>query len=82
MDSSVWSLWWKYFTKVSNDSAKCNLCSKSYSRKGRSTTNLKNHLKSMHKKEYEELNNEQNEATEKFKSTKEGTETPLEIMKK
>lgn len=36
----------------------------------------------MHKKEYEELNNEQNEATEKFKSTKEGTETPLEIMKK
>ena len=47
---------WKYFIDKCADSVQCSLCNKSYSNKGRGTTSLKNHLRSMHKKEYNELN--------------------------
>lgn len=43
---------WKYFNPKENESAQCALCNKIYSRKGRTTTSLKNHLKSMHPEEY------------------------------
>lgn len=39
----------------SSDLAQCLLCKKDYSRKGRGTTSLKNHLKSLHKEQFEEL---------------------------
>src|SRR5215469_3570024 len=46
---------WKYFIDKCADSVQCSLCNKSYSNKGRGTS-LNNHLRSMHKKEYNELN--------------------------
>ncbi|GBP33612.1 Zinc finger BED domain-containing protein 4 [Eumeta japonica] len=46
---------WQYFVVIDNDYAKCKTCHKNYSRKGRTTTSLKGHLKSMHKEEYEEF---------------------------
>ena len=46
---------WKYFISKSSDLAQCLLCKKDYSRKGRGTTSLKNHLKSVHKEQFEEL---------------------------
>lgn len=48
------SIVWNYFTEESNNSAKCSLCSKSYSTTGRGTTALKNHLRSMHEKEFKD----------------------------
>ena len=42
---------WKYFTCISNELAKCNLCSLNFSRKGKGTTSLRNHLKSKHPNE-------------------------------
>lgn len=53
--SSRTSCAWTYFTRESDDQARCLLCNKLYSRKGRSTTSLKNHLKSMHSDKYKEL---------------------------
>ncbi|XP_072929650.1 zinc finger BED domain-containing protein 4-like [Epargyreus clarus] len=45
---------WTYFTIDKNDPEKseCKICNKSYSRKGRTTTSLKNHLKSIHPEEF------------------------------
>ncbi|CAH0548584.1 unnamed protein product [Brassicogethes aeneus] len=43
---------WHYFTSIDQDSAMCNICKKLYSRKGRTTTSLKSHLKSIHPEEY------------------------------
>jgi uncharacterized membrane protein YcaP (DUF421 family) len=39
---------WKYFTLVNAEIAKCKICNNNYSRKGRTNTSLKNHLKSKH----------------------------------
>ncbi|KAL7631952.1 UNVERIFIED_CONTAM: hypothetical protein RMT77_017730 [Armadillidium vulgare] len=50
---------WKFFTEEVNDSAKCSICKKTYSRKGRGTSSLKNHLKSMHKAQFTEAMNEE-----------------------
>lgn len=46
---------WRYFEYVNLDSAKCNKCGKFYSRKGRTTTSLKNHLRSSHPQEFLEF---------------------------
>lgn len=45
---------WYYFepNKDDHDKADCKICNKSYSRKGRTTSSLKNHLKSMHPEEF------------------------------
>lgn len=55
---------WKYFLEVHNDSAQCLMCNKVYSRKGRGTTSLKNHLKSMHKEQCEALLAEERKKSE------------------
>ncbi|MPC75097.1 hypothetical protein E2C01_069482 [Portunus trituberculatus] len=39
----------------SSDLAQCLLCKKDYSRKGRGMTSFKNHLKSVHKEQFDEL---------------------------
>lgn len=54
---------WNYFkqNEHSLDTADCKICNKTYSRKGRTTSSLKNHLKSMHPEEFqffESLNKE------------------------
>lgn len=46
---------WTYFTLSDADRARCKLCNNEYSRKGRTTTAMRNHLKSMHKTEFSEL---------------------------
>ncbi|KAL0803192.1 hypothetical protein ABMA28_017346 [Loxostege sticticalis] len=45
---------WDYFepNKEDQDKANCKICNKSYSRKGRTTSSLKNHLKSMHSENF------------------------------
>ncbi|KAF2905202.1 hypothetical protein ILUMI_00979 [Ignelater luminosus] len=46
---------WTYFTLCDAERAKCKLCNNEYSRKGRTTTTMRNHLKAMHKTEFPEL---------------------------
>ncbi|XP_071050648.1 zinc finger BED domain-containing protein 4-like [Onthophagus taurus] len=46
---------WEYFSEINSSVARCNICEKEYSRKGRTTSSLKNHLKSKHAKIFEEL---------------------------
>ncbi|KAL0808864.1 hypothetical protein ABMA28_012534 [Loxostege sticticalis] len=50
---------WDYFepNKKDQDKANCKICNKSYSRKGRTTSSLKNHLKSMHSEEFSTFEN-------------------------
>nr|CAH7735396.1 unnamed protein product [Callosobruchus chinensis] len=44
---------WKYFVLVNDESAKCKICDGKYSRKGKGTTSLKNHLQRKHSEEYD-----------------------------
>lgn len=46
---------WQYFIPIGDDYATCKTCLKNYSRKGRTTTSLRMHLKSMHKETYKEF---------------------------
>ncbi|SPP81549.1 uncharacterized protein LOC117584298 isoform X1 [Drosophila guanche] len=46
---------WQFFSKTSDTVATCCLCKRDYSRKGRGTTCLRNHLKSKHRAEFREL---------------------------
>lgn len=46
---------WNFFYKESDTVATCCLCHKNYSRKGRGTTCLRNHLKSKHPGEFQTL---------------------------
>ncbi|XP_023219004.1 zinc finger BED domain-containing protein 4-like [Centruroides sculpturatus] len=46
------SIIWKYFTIVNDECAKCKICEGKYSRKGKGTTSLKNHLQRKHPQEY------------------------------
>ncbi|KAH9643336.1 hypothetical protein HF086_008823 [Spodoptera exigua] len=75
---------WKYFTLVNNDTAQCSICKKDYSRKGRTNTSLKNHLKCKHPEEYTcFLNCEIENQEASTKSLKEGKiPTPIEEAKK
>lgn len=59
-----------YFMNKPNDLAQCLLCKKDYSRKGRRTTSLKDHLKSVHKEQFEELIAEERKKSEKLKKEK------------
>ncbi|XP_001962384.3 LOW QUALITY PROTEIN: E3 SUMO-protein ligase ZBED1 [Drosophila ananassae] len=43
---------WQFFYKASDTVATCGLCQRNYSRKGRGTTCLRNHLKSRHPAEF------------------------------
>ncbi|XP_017041385.1 E3 SUMO-protein ligase ZBED1 [Drosophila ficusphila] len=43
---------WQFFYKASDTVATCCLCNRNYSRKGRGTTCLRNHLKSKHPSEF------------------------------
>lgn len=43
---------WQFFYKASDTVATCCLCQRNYSRKGRGTTCLRNHLKSRHPAEF------------------------------
>ncbi|KAH8279797.1 hypothetical protein KR054_005937, partial [Drosophila jambulina] len=43
---------WQFFYKASDTVATCCLCNRNYSRKGRGTTCLRNHLKSKHQEEF------------------------------
>lgn len=63
MSPPVKSSIWNYFTINKNDPEKseCNICNKSYSRKGRTTSSLKNHLKSIHPEEFRLFQNEDKE---------------------
>lgn len=65
---------WNFFLKESSDNAQCLLCNQIYSRKGRGTTNLKNHLKSKHKEQYAEMLEEEKKSEEK----KDAVKTPLQ----
>lgn len=56
---------WNFFLKESSEIALCLLCTQIYSRKGRGTTNLINHLKSMHKEEYAEMLEVERKSAEK-----------------
>lgn len=46
---------WHFFTKESENKAKCDLCHSLYSIKGGSTTNLNKHLKTKHHPSYDNL---------------------------
>lgn len=46
---------WNYFVEIDESKARCQLCDKVYSRKGRTTTALKSHLKAIHAEEYEDF---------------------------
>ncbi|XP_022834999.1 zinc finger BED domain-containing protein 4-like [Spodoptera litura] len=47
------SVIWKYFLIVNDECAKCKICDGKYSRKGKGTTSLKNHLQRKHPEEYD-----------------------------
>lgn len=46
---------WKHFTECDNEKARCSICNKMFSRKGRSPSGLTAHLKGRHKEEYDNL---------------------------
>lgn len=52
---------WNYFTIYDGENVQCNLCDKKYSRKGRTTSAMRNHLEALHKNEYAELKRRENE---------------------
>lgn len=70
---------WNYFIEVNLDSAKFQLCMKTYSRKGGTTTSLKGHLKSVHATEYEQLIKLETET--KILQLQPSTSTPLQDAK-
>ncbi|GBP96701.1 Trypsin CFT-1 [Eumeta japonica] len=55
MSKSVSSEIWTYFTLCDAERARCKICNNEYPLKGRTTTAMRNHLKSMHKNEFAEL---------------------------
>ncbi|KAF9416046.1 hypothetical protein HW555_006458 [Spodoptera exigua] len=69
---------------MNNDTAQCSICKKDYSRKGRTNTSLKNHLKCKHPEGYScFLNCEIENQEASTKSLKEGKiPTPIEQAKK
>jgi hypothetical protein len=50
------SVYWKYFTKINKESAKCNICPNSITKTGNySTSGLKAHVQRVHSEEYKTL---------------------------
>lgn len=52
---------WTYFIITDVENVICKLCDKKYSRKGRTTSAMRNHLEVKHKNEYDELKRRENE---------------------
>ncbi|CAG4983764.1 unnamed protein product [Colias eurytheme] len=52
---------WTYFTIYDAENVNCKLCDKKYSRKGRTTSAMRNHLETKHKNEYDELKRREHE---------------------
>ncbi|KAF2904426.1 hypothetical protein ILUMI_01751 [Ignelater luminosus] len=85
MSSPTRSAIWTYFKPDENDQSKahCKICNKTYSRKGRTTTSLKNHLKSMHPEEFNLFESSHKEKQfQKIKADAEKVVTPLQEAKK
>ncbi|CAG5014291.1 unnamed protein product [Parnassius apollo] len=55
------SEFWTYFTICDAENVNCKLCDKKYSRKGRTTSAMRNHLEAKYKNEYEELKKREHE---------------------
>jgi len=53
------SLVWNYFTAGENCTAICNLCNKSFKRPSGNTSNLTAHLEREHRREHQELREEE-----------------------
>ncbi|KAJ3658741.1 hypothetical protein Zmor_010464 [Zophobas morio] len=80
MQSEIWT----YF-KPDDDrnKAQCIICNKTYSRKGRTTSSLKNHLKSMHPEQFSLFESSNNEKQmQKMKADAHKILTPLQEAKK
>ncbi|KAJ3654653.1 hypothetical protein Zmor_013827 [Zophobas morio] len=80
MQSEIWT----YF-KPDDDrnKAQCIICNKTYSRKGRTTSSLKNHLKSMHPEQFSLFESSSNETQmQKMKADAHKILTPLQEAKK
>ncbi|GBP83065.1 Zinc finger BED domain-containing protein 4 [Eumeta japonica] len=76
---------WNYFepNKEDQDKADCKICNKSYSRKGRTTSSLKNHFKSMHSEEFSSFENiSKEQKLQKMKSDTDKVTTALQVAKK
>lgn len=77
---------WMYFTICDTENVNCKLCDKKYSRKGRSTSAMRNHLEAKHKNEYEELKKREHEKQDAVKinslasSSRQCTKTDLKQM--
>ena len=81
MSHSTSSFLWDYFSVVDSSFAKCNLCGSNYSRKGRGTTSLKNHLRSIHKEEFTELLQKESDEEKEGKKKAEIAKTPFQQFK-
>lgn len=81
MASSHKSVLWDYFELISDDMAKCKLCNNNYSRKGRTTSGLRNHLGSKHPEEYKALSRKEEERKGKEIKKRRGSPTPAVRMK-
>ncbi|XP_063900926.1 zinc finger BED domain-containing protein 4-like [Zophobas morio] len=75
---------WTYFTPDDDrNKAQCKICNKTYSRKGRTTSSLRNHLKSMHPKQFSLFESSSNEKQmQKMKADAHKILTPLQEPKK
>ena len=77
LNSPIWT-----YLSCNSDSSKgkratCNVCKKSYSRAGSSTTPLVNHLRSVHKKAYQEYKLLSEERQQENKTVKPSSEMAL-----
>lgn len=57
---------WTYFLLSDTDHAKCKICNKLISRKGRTTSAMRNHIKSIHKEEFSNLEKIENQKREEL----------------
>ena len=55
---------WTYFSLFDTDHAKCKICNTLILRKRRTTSVMRNHIKSMHKEEFSNLEKIENEKRE------------------
>ncbi|XP_036338526.1 uncharacterized protein LOC118748248 isoform X2 [Rhagoletis pomonella] len=75
---------WSYFKLDEHDreKSKCNICNKIYSRKGRTTSSLTNHLKSMHPEQFSLVESDDNEIQlQKKRDESDKNDTPLQKAK-
>ena len=77
LDSPIWTYFSCNSDSFKGKRATCNVCKKSYSRAGSSTTPLVNHLRSVHKKAYEEYKLLSEERQQENKTVKPSSEMAL-----